>query len=76
MDFGAGTLAMLHGREKVVPEGSESGGLTIGAITVNVSGSGKNAEDIAREIAPALITEIRRNYQGTRSQLVALLGTT
>jgi hypothetical protein len=77
LDFGAGTLAMLHGRERVVTEAEgraeAMGGdthLTFGAGAIIVNGAGKNAAQLARELIPEIFRQAKRyNVGGTRRHL-------
>jgi hypothetical protein len=80
LDFGAGTPVMLHGKERVMTEAegraeaANSGGVTLafGAGSIVVNGA-KNANDLARELAPALVRQINRlNVGGTRNKMPGL----
>jgi hypothetical protein len=79
-NFGRGTLAMLHGREEVRTEAqarADAGGVTItGGINITVTGAGKNAAQIARELGPEIMKQIGRfNVGGSRRQLQVIAGT-
>jgi TP901 family phage tail tape measure protein len=64
---------VLH--QSTVEDLAAGGGLTVNA-QVTVNGAGGNATTLAREIVPALVTEIRRNFMGSRSDLRRLIGST
>lgn len=46
-----------------------SSNINISGVQISVSGVDKNPEQIARELLPAFITELRRNAAGTRSEM-------
>lgn len=60
-DFGAGTLAMLHGREAIVPLDKAGAGFgTAPNITIHVNGT---AQDVARKVADELMRTLKYSRQ-------------
>lgn len=74
--------AMLTPGEVVVPKArvddvfSGKGDMTFilqpGAISIK--GENRNAEELARDLIPAMLTEFRRNYDGSRSEMESMFG--
>lgn len=62
-DFGPGTLAMLHGREAVVPL-DKSGAAGLGGIQINFNGDiNGDGRAVANEVKQMLMTELRMSKQ-------------
>jgi hypothetical protein len=59
-DFGSGTLAILHGKEAIVPLTSGSGVGVTQNITIHVNGT---AADVARQISAELMRTLRAGQQ-------------
>ncbi len=60
-DFGSGTLALLHGKEAIVPLDRGSGMVTQN-VTIHVNGT---AADVARQVAAELMRTLRAGQQLT-----------
>jgi hypothetical protein len=77
LDFGTGTPVMLHGKERVMTEAEGRAEASGGGVTLNVEagaivvhGAGKNPDQIAGEIIPALMKRIGRyNQAGSRGKM-------
>lgn len=68
-DFGAGTLAMLHGREAIVPlsSGSSSGaGMGVTNVTVHVNVSGVMDTRTQKELARVVTDEMTKTLRQSR----------
>jgi hypothetical protein len=61
-DFGSGTLAMLHGKEAIVPLTSGGGGVggLVQNITIHVNGT---AADVARQVSDEIMRAAMRGQQ-------------
>lgn len=57
LDFGAGTLVMLHGRDPITPKAQIEETVAVGTVVVTLAADGRA---IAERVVPHLSGEVRR----------------